>query len=86
MNKTWTDKDGKTLLISDMETPHLNACISLIENNNFVITYFIALPSLFNEYHPDYYDEDRYVCVKDEYNAMKTELEKRIVNCFDVIK
>lgn len=67
---TWKTKDGKEILIRDMETSHIENCMRIIKNNNYGYT------ERFGGFDEPYYDEN-YVCLRDTYEFMALELRLR---------
>ena len=75
MSATWTTRDNKTLLISDMETSHLINCMDFIKCNNFEIEIVTG-----DVWHGEVSGDVEVMNVEHKYKEMKLELAKRGVN------
>lgn len=67
----WRQKDGREILIVDLEDNHLMNILKYIENCNFTMTKICG-----GGYDPDSYDYDE-IDLKPIYNSLLTEAKRR---------
>lgn len=79
----WTTKDGRELLISEMETPHIERTISMLQRKGLDKEKLLALVRIEGEIHdlndpyyvPNYKEVDNPYCYK--FFNLKEELKRR---------